>query len=106
MGFEGVGVFSNYSGFDPPLFPMFNGGITTAGVDFGLLDDPADGGRGIAILPELFGVSLDCFEFETFLLLLDYLLFELELLLELLDEGALNSSFPLLLPVLTDDIFD
>jgi hypothetical protein len=70
IGFEGVGVFSIYSGFDPLFYiPIFNGGITTAGVDIGLLDDPADGGRGITPFPEFFGVSFDCLALDIFLLL-------------------------------------
>ena len=57
MGFEGVGVFWINSGFDPLFYiPIFKGGIITAGYDFGLFDDPADGGRGIVIFSELLGV--------------------------------------------------
>ena len=103
MGFEGVGVFSIKSDLDPLLYiPMFKGGTTTADDDLGFFDDAADWGRGIATLPEFFGVSFDCFELDTFLLL-SYLSLLLVLLLELFEEGGLDSSFAIL-P--TDDIFD
>lgn len=105
MGLEGVGVFSIYSGFLSWFFsaPKFNGGITTIQDEgFGLIDADADGGLGmISVLPEFFGVSLNCFNDIT--LLLDCLPLLLILRLELLaEEVPLFSSFA----IFTEDIFD
>lgn len=106
MGLDGVGVFSIYSGLSylAPCVPIFKGGITTTEDDgFDLWEEEADGGLGISILPEFFGVLLANFFDETFLF--DNLPLLLVLRLEVLDEGILISSLTMLLAA-TDDIFE